>query len=222
MESFRFSVYAFESKELPDDLRLIEKVREAFVKNQSHGKDTWFECGSTMEQAAKQLDEFKANTCGSAVNVALINLNGCPTRFELEFLLNPSVLGDPPTIFTASLRSTQGESYHFAREKSERECEKIQATREFAAPSCIDSYSSNNRPESALRIAEVINAYLDDDVKREESKQRGLMLPPTTSPGFEALRKFNTIYYGARRGGKTGVRVNPGGTSVRLSSVTLR
>ena len=220
MESFRFSIYAFESKDQPDDLRLVEKVREAFIKQQPHGKDTWFECGYTMEQAAKQLDEFKANTCGSKVAVALINLNNFPSMIELQFLLSPGVLGDPPTIFAVSLRSTVGEPYRFAREKSERECERIQSKREFAAPSCIDSYSPGNRAESAERIAEIANAFLDDEVKREETKQRGLMLPPTASPGFEALRKFETVFFGQRRG-STSTRINPGKTSIRLSSIKL-
>jgi hypothetical protein len=45
------------------------------------------------------VQEFRAKACGSAYNIALINLNQFPSADLLEFLLSSSVLGDPWTAF---------------------------------------------------------------------------------------------------------------------------
>lgn len=212
MQPFRFAIFGFENARLPADLQLVEQIRKAFVAKQPHGKDTLFEIKGTMEDAAKCIDEFKGNTCGSAFTIAVMNLTDSPSLMELEFLMGQDVLGNPATIFLASLKSLQADIYAYARNKCEVEYDRITQKREYAAPSCIDSYSATTRADVAARVAEILNAHLEDKAAREKARQTGQMMPPTNSVAMEALLKNDAIYHGQRRSSKTGVYRGGGGT----------
>src|SRR4051812_33987155 len=116
---------------VPVDLKVMTALAETF-KTLPEAATTRVETADNLEQAAVQIDAFKAITCGSAYSLAIINLNMMSDIRELEFLLRPKVLGDPRTIFMASLRSMVGDAYAMARDKVQRESE-IRGR----SPSCI-------------------------------------------------------------------------------------
>ena len=152
----------------------------------------------TLDDAAVCIDGFKAKTCGSAYSLAIINLNMFGTREEFEFLMQPSLLGDPRMIFLASLKSMTGESYTFAKNKVNRESDTS-----YGAPSCIDCYASSNREEASVRLATLAKAYLKEGEQRLQAKRSGTAILLDTE-ALQQLRASTTTYYG-NRGRTSGV-----------------
>ncbi len=204
MEAFKYSIFALELAALPDDLRLVGLISEKF-KTLPHGQDTLFQTSSSVDEAGAQIDAFKAKTCGSAYNLALINLNQFSTPEELAFLLSGKVLGDPRSVFLATLRSIHGPVYSIAREKVEREAEAIAKGALHGAPSCIDSYTAAGRVESATLIAQILDAHLEEMEQRARSKQTGMIIPNALSKAGELMRRSTTIFFGHRSGTKSSV-----------------
>jgi cytochrome c553 len=189
VSDFRHAIFLFESEGVPEELRVIDGVVAAFAERPEATK-TLAMHSRGIDDAALQLDNFKARTCGSPVTLAIINLNMFPSVKELQFLMQLDVLGDPRTIFLASLKYMSGEIYTFAREKVARESEVIDRT-----PSCIDCYGAPNRDNVYPRVAELSSAYLIEAETREEKlRNRGdVALEPAA---VQLLRKSETTFFG--------------------------
>lgn len=189
MSDFRHAIFLFESEEVPEELRVVDGIISAFAQREEAAK-TLTLISRNIDDAARQLDEFKARTCGSPVTLAIINLNMFPSVKELKFLLQTNVLGDPRTIFTASLKYMSGEVYTLAREKVALESTIIDRT-----PSCIDCYGAPNRDSVYPRLSELASAYLKEAEWREETmKKRGdVALEPAA---VQLLRKSETTFFG--------------------------
>jgi hypothetical protein len=104
MDMCRDSVFMYESRDLPGDLQVMEQISKKFGTT-PEAATTFWQVSCSLEEAAKNIDTFKAKTCGSTYNLAVINLNMFAKGDELAFLLRPDVLGDPRTIFLCSLRT---------------------------------------------------------------------------------------------------------------------
>lgn len=204
MDAFKYAIFTLELASLPEDQRIVAMVHGQF-KRQRMVHETLFQSADSIEQAAAHIDEFKAKTCGSAYNVALINLNQMSSPEELAFLLGGSVLGDPRTIFMVTLRGIHGPTYGIARDKVEREADLIMQGQRQGAPSCVDSYTPAGRAESAQRIAEILNAFLEEEEERAKTRQTGMITPHTISKAYDLMRRTGTIFCGHRQHSKTGI-----------------
>jgi len=197
MQEFKYAIFALEFQTLPEELKIVDLV-EAEFKRQPLAQDTLFQKAGSIDEAAVLIDDFKAKTCGSAYNVAIVNLNLLASPEELSFLLSGAVLGDPRTVFMVTLRGIQGQTYAIAREKVEREAEAISSGSRFGAPSCVDSYTAQGRPDSAQRIGEILNAFLEEEEQRIKNRQTGIVLPHVLSKAHDLMRRTNTIFCGHR------------------------
>ncbi|MCW8133220.1 MAG: hypothetical protein KIS92_22940 [Planctomycetota bacterium] len=204
MDAFKYAIFSLELATLPEEQRIVEQV-EGHFKRLRLAQETLFQRASSLEEAAALIDDFKAKTCGSAYNVALINLNLMSSPEELAFLLGGPVLGDPRTIFMVTLRGIHGPTYAIARDKVEREADLIMQGQRQGAPSCVDSYTAAGRPESAQRIAEILNAFLEEEEERVKSRQTGVYVPHTFSKAHDLMRRTTTIFCGHRQHSKTGI-----------------
>jgi hypothetical protein len=207
MEAFKYAIFAFEPEGLVEDLKVVDAVCAEF-KKQPKSASASVQVVKSVDAAGPVIDAFKAKTCGSAYNVALLNLNQFPSAPELEFLLSVPVLGDPRSVFLVSLRSIQAPIYSVARVKVEREALKIAQGTLVGAPSCIDTYTAANRAETATRVAQILNAYLEEEDMREKAKLTGMVLPSALSPATELMQRATTIFFG-RRSGKTSAIMRP-------------
>lgn len=198
---FKYALFAYESGELPEPQRVVEGILDVFRAGPFKA-ETWITRAASLEEAAAEADRFKSRTCGSAFNLALINLNGLPGAEELRFLLRPNVLGDPISLFMVSLKMMQGDLYTTAKEKVEREAQKGNAPGTYRSPSCLDGYSPVTREEAAARCGELLTAYLREAEERAAARQEGRdrFLSLRNSPVTQVLRKSQTTYYGRRSG----------------------
>lgn len=189
MSDFRHAVFFFEAAEVPEDLRVTDGILAAFANRPEAGK-TLAISARTIDDAAQQLDSFKARTCNSPVTLALLNLNMFPSVKELEFLLQGNVLGNPRTIFLASLKYMSGEIYALARDKVAAESAVPDRT-----PSCIDCYGAPNRNSVFPRVAELIGAYLQEAELRDMAMRNRSdhQLEPAA---VQLLRKSETTFFG--------------------------
>ena len=207
MEEFKYAIFGFEQAALPDELRIVDLIIQEFQKL-PHAQDTRFEVSGSLDAAGAEIDAFKAKTCGSAYNLALFNLNQFSSPAELTFLLGAKVLGDPRSVFLATLRTIHGPVYSIAREKVEREAEAIAQGTLHGAPSCIDSYTSAGRTESAALSAQILNAHLEETEQRARTKQTGIIFPNVFSKASELMRRSTTIFCGHRPSAKVSTRVS--------------
>ncbi|MCZ7644106.1 MAG: hypothetical protein M5U26_02310 [Planctomycetota bacterium] len=205
MEQFKYAVFGMECPGLSDALLLIDPLAEAFQASK-HAQSTLFQSAQTLEQAAAQIDEFKAKTCGSAYNFAVLNLNLFNNTKELQFLMSGRVLGNPRTIFCGTMRMLDREIYAMAREKVDQEMDLITASKSFAAPSCIVSYTEATRDEAVQTALEVLGAYLDEQITRERQRQTSTILPGAVSPALDYMRRSTSIFYG-RKGRISSARI---------------
>lgn len=197
MDAWKDAIFMFESAAVPDELKIIEHIAVEFRKL-SPDTSTLLQICHSLEHAASSIDAFKAKTCGSAYSLAIVNLNMFGTREEFNFLMQPTVLGDPHIIFLASLKSMAGDCYAFAKNKVNRESETA-----FGAPSCIDCYAASNREEAAGRLAKLAVAYLQEAEERLKAKRSGTAIL-LDSEALRQLRSSTTTYYGTR-GRSTGM-----------------
>jgi hypothetical protein len=207
VDVWKDAIFVYESGAVPDELKVVEQITSSF-KKLPEAQTTLVQVCHGLDAAAVCIDGFKAKTCGSAYSLAVINLNMFGTRDEFNFLMQPSVLGDPRIIFVASLKSMTGECYTFAKNKVNREGET-----QFGAPSCIDCYASNNREEAADRLAKLMVAYLHEGEQRLQAKRSGTQIL-LDSEALQQLRTSTTTYYGSR-GRSTGVFRSMGGPAAK-------
>lgn|GEM_PF-2007944 len=193
---FKNAIFLFELKEVPPELQVISGIAEAFGQFNEASR-TLVQQSRALEDAAVTIDDFKARTCGSAYSLAIINLNFMTDIREIEFLLRPNVLGDPRTIFMASLRYMVGDAYGLAKDKVQRENE----CRE-RSPSCIDCYSSSNRDEVFPRISVLSSAYLLESEEWAKGKREGRTGVLSTHAS-RLLTKSSTGFFG--RGMTSGI-----------------
>jgi hypothetical protein len=191
VEEFKDAIFVFEAASLPPELQVVQGIADKF-KTTPEGATTLVQICRTMDEAAITLDDFKAKTCGSAYSLAVINLNAFPSLAELKFLMSPPVVGDPQTVFVASLKYMNGDLTAFAREKVQRESEQGGRT-----PSCVDSYSAANLEETHGRISELLCAYLREAEERAKAKRSGTAFFGS-SAAEELLRKSGTAFYGRK------------------------
>ena len=197
MDEWKDAVFLFESGSVPDELKLIERIATQF-NSAAESATTLLNVCHSIDEAAATIDAFKAKTCGSAYTLAVINLNMFGTSDEFNFMMQPTVLGDPRTIFVASMKSMAGDMYTFAKNKVNHESET-----QFGAPSCIDCYGASNRDEAAIRLSKLTIAYIHESERRVEAKRShsSIMLE---SDALRQLKSSTTTYYG-NRGRTTGI-----------------
>lgn len=207
MADYQYAVFMYESAAVPDDLKVIGAVSEAF-RALAPIAPTLVQIAHTLEDAAHLIDQFRVQTCGSSYSLAIINLNMMTDVKEVNFLLKSDVLGDPRVIFLTSLKFMVGEAYSLARDKIQRET---------AAPglstSCVDCYSSANRADVPARIAELAHAYLREAEELEKARREGTV-GMVDSSASEILRKSQTAFYGKTM--KSGMWRASAGTSARI------
>jgi len=208
MPDFKYAIFMFECAALPDDQRVVNAIAEVYGKL-PHVAPTVVHVAHTLEEAAKLIDEFKAQTCGSPYTLAVINLNMLTDVREIDFLLRSDVLGDPRTIFLASLKYMLGEAYALARDKIQRE-----NLTPGLSTSCLDCYGPSNLSEVPSRIADLAMAYLREVEELEQARREGR---PVTDPSATAiLRKSQTAFY--RKTMKSGLwKATGSGTSGRVN-----
>jgi hypothetical protein len=189
VSDFRHAIFFFESDAVPPELRVVDGVISAFAQR-PEANTTLVLKAQSCDEAAPVLDDFKGRTCGSPVTLAVVNLNMFPSFADMEFLMRPNVLGDPRTIFLASLKYMAGDIYGFARDKVAHESQTVERT-----PSCIDCYGAPNRDNVFPRTAELIGAYIHEAEAREAAYQnRGTQgLEPAAA---QLLRKSETTFFG--------------------------
>ncbi|HYG76652.1 MAG TPA: hypothetical protein VEK08_16735 [Planctomycetota bacterium] len=188
MLDFKDAVFIYEPDSVPEELKVLEGV--AKLLRSIPGTTTYVQFASTLESAAVQIDDFKSKTCGSPYTLSIINLNMMNDVREINFLLQPNVLGDPRTIFCASLKYMVGEAYAIAREKVLRES--LESGR---SSSCLDCYAASNRDEVYSRLSTLAIAYLREAEEYEKAKREG-RLGPATNRAAELLKKSNTTFFG--------------------------
>lgn len=208
MDEFKDAVFMYEAGALPPDQQVMAGIATAFSQL-PQGSTTLLQVAHNMEEAALLIDQFKAKTCGSAYSLAVLNINMMDCVEDLKFLLRGDVLGDPRTIFLASLRFMTGDIYGLAKEKVQRESEVAGRT-----PSCIDCYGSTSHEEVSARITAIIAAYLQEAEERAKARHGGAVVYGA-SPAEELLRKSQTTFYGKRyksvRAGMSGSHRVPNG-----------
>lgn len=203
-EGFEYALFAYEDRSIPDELKLVGAIELEF-KRQPLGSKCLVQHVASVDEAAERVQEFRARTCGSAYSIALINLNSFPSAEELSFLLGPTVLGDPWTLFLVTLRSLSGPIYSLAREKVEREATPIRRRDMPGAPSCIDSYTKRTRVETYQRIAAILEARLEADKRILSGRKTGRLVPFTISPMEALLRNSSTTFYGSAFASRSGM-----------------
>ena len=191
MEDFKDAVFFFESSSVPDELKVVTSIATAF-KELPAAATTLATSSDGLDDAAAKLDDFKNKTCGSAYSLAVINLNMMNDPRELQFLLQPNVLGDPRTVFLASLRYMVGDAYSMSRNKVLRESESRERS-----PSCIYRYSAANKQEICKPVAELIAAYLKEAEELLRSRQSGTRML-TDTHAAKLLKNSETAFFGKR------------------------
>jgi hypothetical protein len=188
------AIFLYEEAALSDELKMAGSIAAKFDAL-PEAATTLIQTAHTLDEAATLIDQFKAKTCSSNYNLAVLNINKLATN-DLRFLLKPEVLGNPQAIFLASLRNMAGQTYACARDKVQ--CETVERER---TPSCIDCYSAGNREAAAERIAALMAAYLKEGEERAKAKREGL--PFTGCNHIEELLKKSpsTLYGWAGRSG---------------------
>lgn len=188
MLDFKDSIFLYEPVNVPAELKVVEGIAKLFEA--VPGSTTYVQFASTLESAAVQIDDFKSKTCGSPYSLAVINLNMMTDVREIDFILNPRVLGDPRVIFLASLKYMVGEAYALAREKVQRENGIL-----GRSGSCLDCYGAANRDDVYARISGLAAAYLREAEEFENARRDGrLTMPPASAT--ELLRKSTTTFFG--------------------------
>jgi hypothetical protein len=189
MDDFKDAIFMYETRDLPPELKVMDGIYEEF-EVLPEKQTTLVQIAHTLEEAAPLIDEFKARSCGSPYSLAIINLNMFHTN-ELNFIMQPEVLGDPQTIFLASLKYMVGDAYALARDKSLRESDSIERS-----PSCVDCYGVHNRDSTYGRVAQLAAAYLREAEIRTQAKRRGQV--PDTASAVEQLKKSQTTFFGKK------------------------
>lgn len=189
MDDFKDAIFMYETKDLPDELKVMDGIYEEF-EVLPEKQTTLVQLAHNLEEAAPLIDEFKARSCGSPYSLAIINLNMFHTD-ELNFIMRPEVLGDPQTIFLASLKYMVGDAYALARDKSLRESDSIERS-----PSCVDCYGVHNRDSTYGRVAQLAAAYLREAEIRTQARRRGQV--PDTASAVEQLKKSQTTFFGKK------------------------
>lgn len=211
MPDFKYAVFMFEDIEVPDDLKVMKAVAEVFSKL-PQAATTLVQVAHTLEEAAPLVDNFKAQTCGSPYTLAIISLNMMTDVREVDFLLRSDVLGDPRTIFLASLKYMVGDAYALARAKIQREDQTP-----LLSESCLECYGSGNRDEVPPRIAQLAAAYLHEAEELEKARQEGRVgLVDPSASGL--LKKSQTAFYGKTM--KSGFWKSTSDTSRRLKKAS--
>jgi len=212
MDDFKDAIFIYETADLPIDLKVVDGIYEEFELLPER-KTTLVQVAHSLEEAAPLIDNFKARACGSPYTLAIINLNMFHTE-ELNFILRPEVLGDPPTIFLASLKYMTGDAYALARDKSLRESE-----RKDRSPSCVDCYGAHNRDSVFARASQLAAAYLREIEARTQARRRGETTVGTQA--VEALKKSQTTFFGKsmRSGSMPAIVTRTNTTSGRLPTV---
>jgi len=191
VDTWKDAIFMFESAQVPPELKIVDQIAENFRATPESQMVLVQVCHS-LDEAAVTIDSFKARTCGSAYTMAVINLNMFGTREEFNFMMQPSVLGDPRTIYLASLKSMAGEGYTYAKNKVNRESDT-----QFGAPSCIDCYGASNRDETAARLSTLLVAYLQEEAERLQAKRSGTQIL-LDSEALRQLKSSTSIYFGNR------------------------
>ena len=189
MDDFKDAIFLYETKGLPAELKVMDGIYEEF-EVLPEAKTTLVQLAHSLEEAAPLIDDFKARSCGSPYSLAIINLNMFHTD-ELNFVLRADVLGDPQTIFLASLKYMTGDAYALARDKSLRESDSIDRS-----PSCVDCYGVHNRDSTYGRVSQLAAAYLREAELRTQARRRGLV--PDTASAVEQLNKSQTTFFGKK------------------------
>ncbi|MCY3021221.1 MAG: hypothetical protein NTW87_19580 [Planctomycetota bacterium] len=190
MPDFRNAIFAFESTAVPDELKVVDSI-VAELKKLPVAAVTLIQVAHTLEEAAPMMDQFKAQTCGSPYSLSIINLNMMSRGEEINFLLHRDVMGDPRTIFLASLRHMHQDAYGLAREKIQRESEVL-----GRVTSCIDCYGAANRDEVPARIAELAAAYVAEAEEWEKARREGKIVIADANT-TALLKKSRTAFYGS-------------------------
>jgi hypothetical protein len=204
MAAFEYSIFGYEDESIADELRVIDFIEYEF-RQLPRGNSTLYHRCATIDEAAEKVQEYRAMTCGSAYNIALINLIQFPSVELLEWLLSSAVLGDPWTAFVMSLRGIDRSIYSVAREKVEREAHAIYHGDQPGAPSCIDSYSRKSRQESAAVLARILTTRLDEEKDIVRLRKRGKTASFTPSPTEALMRKSKSTYCGIAYASQTGI-----------------
>jgi hypothetical protein len=207
VEEFKDAVFLYESSALPPELQIVDGVAERFAV-QPESETTLIHLCHSLEEAAEKIDWFKAKTCGSAYSLAIININMMTHVDELKFLLRGDVVGDPRTIFLASLRYMVGDIYAFARDKVTRESDEEKGR----SPSCISTYGATSREDTWQLASDLCTAYLREADERAKARARGETV--LEGKAEEMLRKSGTAFHGKnlrRPPGMTGVARPVGG-----------
>jgi hypothetical protein len=203
---YPYSLFAFEPDDLPEQQRVVAEIIGTLRRLQPFGEETFVVEAHSLEAAAEETDRFKAKTCGSAFNLALLNLNGIAATDELKFLLQPAVSGGPTTLFLASLSLMQGDIYATAREKVEREAGEASTGRTYRSPSCIYGYSPALKHEAVERCAALLSAYLEEAADRAKARREGgeQLLSLYNSPVTNLFERFGNVFSGRKSSGVTG------------------
>jgi len=200
VDSWKDGIFMYESRQVPEELQIVSLIARAFKDEPEHST-TLVQVTHSLDEAAGFVDNFKAQTFGSASSLAVVNLNFFGTMQEFNFLMQPDILGDPRMIFVASLKSMTGEQYTFAKSQVQRERETS-----LGGPSCIDCYSANNREEAAARLGKLMAAYLREGEERMRLKRSGTFV--LHSEVLEQLRASTTTFYGNRGRGTMVIRAS--------------
>lgn len=192
MKDFKDAIFVFEMAAVPPELCVAAPLTEA-LNQLPEAATTLVDTADTLERAALLIDEFKAKTCGSPYSLAIINLNLMNDVRELEFLLRPNVLGDPRTIFLASLRYMEGAAYGLARDKVQRESE-IRGR----SPSCIYRYGASNREELYKPVSEIAAAYLREAEEFVKARHAGGNPSLVDTHATKLLKKSETAFFGSK------------------------
>jgi hypothetical protein len=193
---FKYALFVFENAGLAEELRICDRA-VALFGSLPFAKAAVVQRATSPAEAAHQIDEFRARNCGSGFNAALMNLSGIQERAPLELLLGSEALGDPRTLFLASLRAIQGPIYQLAREKVDREGERVFEGAMPPPGSCLDTYSPNTREEVAARAARLLVAYLQDEEERTSRRSSATVVLGLTHAG-RLMRETPNLYCGRR------------------------
>lgn len=189
LNNYKYAILMYESAALPDDLKVVAGIAEYFKTLEGADK-TLLQISGTLEEAATTIDNFKAQTCGSTYDLAVINLNMFGSAKELSFFLEPDISGDPRTIFLATLRFMMGDAYALAKGKVQRERESL-----AGSPSCIDCYSAAEKSQVHVRLGELLCAHLRATEERVRTRHSGRTVK-LEGGVTRLLKKSHTTYYG--------------------------